>query len=145
MIGLPISVSGNSGKNRMRHLILLSLLLAVLASCSPCGDWRESSGEKREWSVLQGHEAEARQSVVKEPRFVQHDDYALLVTPNNSNTENIWIMLAPKSPPFYKQMPRGNYTIPCDVWEKIKSQHMASSTVEEVIASHVAEECFSVR
>ena len=123
----------------MKNGILPALLLAVLAGCSPT-DGRESLGDKREWAMLQGHEAASRQNVVTAPRFVQDDGYVLLVVPSRDKTRNIWIMLAPQSPPFYKQMPTGDYVIPRDVWNKITRQDTASSTVEEVLRSHVPEQ-----
>lgn len=116
-----------------------ALILATFTGCSSPIDRRESSGDKREWSILQNKELQLRQSVVDAPEFVEVEGYSLLVIPTDNQSRNIWIMLAPKSPPFYKQLPQGNYTIPRSLLDTIARQRMASSTVEEVLASHVAE------
>jgi hypothetical protein len=48
-------------------------------------------------------------------------------------------MLSPKSSPFYKQMPQGNYVISHSLLDVIARQGVASSTVQEALASHVVE------
>jgi hypothetical protein len=118
----------------------LSFLLAalLLTGCGPAIDGRESFGDKREWSILQAREYQARTTVVSAPSFTSSDEYVLLVVPDSHGAKNVWIMLTPRHPPFYKQMPRGNYTISQSLFELISHKHLASSTVEEVLASHVA-------
>ena len=123
-------------KMHSRVLVLLAVLLA--SACSPSLDGRESFGDKTEWSILQGHEYRAREAVVTAPQFKNADEYVLLVVPSADQTKNIWIMLNPKSPPFYKQIPQGNFTISQALLDIIARQQIASSTVEEVLASHVA-------
>ena len=124
----------------MKQLWQLLVLAAVACSaCSPTVDGRESSGDKHEWSILQVREYGARQHPVAAPTFSDADGYVLLTVPSHDKSKNIWIMLSPKSPPFYKQMPQGGYTISHGLLNVIATQGIASSTVQEVLASHVAE------
>lgn len=122
---------------RLRNLVLLPALL--LCACSPGIDGRESPGAKREYSILQAREYDTRLKVVDKPIFTSHEEFVLLVVPNDHKNRNIWIMLKPRHPPFYKQMPRGNYTISPELFDVIARQRLASSTVEMALASHVAE------
>lgn len=119
--------------------IFSALVVAAMSGCSPAVDGRESSGDKHEWSILQSREYDARQELVAAPRFTSDDGYVLLVVPRNDRSKNIWIMLSPKSPPFYKQLPQGGYTISRSTLDIVSRQGIASSTVQEVLASHVAE------
>jgi hypothetical protein len=54
--------------------------------------------------------------------------------------QNIWILLKPEAPPYYKQMPSGNYELPKQFVDRLKDDHRLSYTVEHVLASHSAEE-----
>jgi len=124
----------------MKQLWLFSALaIAATTGCSPAVGGRESFGEKHEWSILQSHEYDARENLVATPKFIGADGYVLLLVPSSDGSKNIWIMLSPKSPPFYKQMPQGNYGISRSLLDTISRQGIASSTVQEVLASHVAE------
>ena len=124
----------------MRELRYLLLVPAfVLCSCSAGTDGYESSGSKSEYSVLQGVAVNGQGSVVSKPIFRSKGEHVLLVVPNNSNTGNIWIMLRPEHPPFYKQMPQGSYEISREVFNIVEERHLASSTVIESLASHIPE------
>ena len=124
----------------MGHLRNLPILLTfLLCACSSGTDGYESPSAKREYSILQAVEYSARQRVVANPTFTSNEKYVLLVVPSTHRDRNIWIMLKPQSPPFYKQMPRGSYTISQELFDVVASKRLASSTVEEVLASHVAE------
>ena len=123
----------------MQQLAIFSaLVIAATSGCSPAVDGRESFGDKHEWSILQSREYGTRQELVAAPKFTSDNGYVLLVVPSNDRSKNIWIMLSPKSPPFYKQLPQGGYTISRSTLDVVSRQGIASSTVEEVLASHVA-------
>jgi len=51
--------------------------------------------------------------------------------------QNIWILLRTASPPFYKQLPEGQYDIPLALVEKLNQEHRLSYTVGVVLRSHV--------
>ena len=124
----------------MGQLRSLPILIAcLLCACSAGTDGYESPSAKREFSILQVVEYNSRQKVVANPTFISNEEYVLLVVPNTSKDRNIWIMLKPQSPPFYKQMPRGDYQIQKELFDVVANKRLASSTVEEVLASHVAE------
>ena len=123
-------------KQLWQFLVLAAL---VCSGCSPAIDGRESFGDKHEWSILQVREYATRQHPVAAPAFSSHAGYVLLTVPCHDKSKNIWIMLSPKSPPFYKQLPQGDYTISRSLFDVIAKQGVASSTVQEVLASHIAE------
>lgn len=102
-------------------------------------DGTESPGSKTEYSVLQQQEYDARKAPLGEAKLVELQGYTLLGLPGNKPHQNIWIMLWPKHPPFYKQVPGGNYTLTNSMLSEIKRRQLATSTVEEVLASHVEE------
>ena len=124
----------------MKRLWLFSALaIAATSGCSPAVDGRESFGDKHEWSILQSREYGERQDLVATPKFTSAHGYVLLVVPSSDRSKNIWIMLSSKSPAFYKQLPQGNYAISRSLLDTVSRQGIASSTVQEVLASHVAE------
>ena len=118
--------------------ILIPTILLSLSACSDKGDERESAGDKREWSILQGIEFESRGSIPSAPELRVVEGYELLSVPNIDGSKRIWIMLRPKSPPYYKQLPDGNFMIPSSLLSDLASGHKISSTVEQALRSHVA-------
>jgi hypothetical protein len=106
---------------------------AACSGCSPSIDGRESAGDKHEWSILQVQEYVARQQLVAKPTFSSSDGYVLLTVPSQDRSENIWIMLSPESPPFYKQMPQGSYAISRNLFDVVVKQRIASSTLKRFL------------
>jgi hypothetical protein len=51
--------------------------------------------------------------------------------------ENIWILLRTESPPFYKQMPGGQYDLPLALVDQLEKERRLSYTVAVVLRSHV--------
>jgi hypothetical protein len=120
------------------RLVLVLALVVTVAGCGWCPlDGRESSGDKREWSILQALEARSRSDStigVLEARTV--DGYEVVAVPREGTPGRIWIMLAPQSPPFYKQIPPGPYVLDHRQVEKLIRSRKVSSTVQEVLWSH---------
>jgi len=69
--------------------------------------------------------------------FTTVDDREVMCIPLSDGHTRTWIMLKPQSPPFYKQMPQGAYTLAKSQVEALVRTHEVSSTVEEVLWSHV--------
>jgi hypothetical protein len=130
---------------RARVLLLPLLALGLLAgvaavfyvwtSCAV--DGRESSGDKREWSILQSLEATHRDSPISDLEFSQRDGYHILCVPGADSAKRVWIMLDPRNPPFYKQLPHDGYSLSRQQYERITVARHATSTVEESLSSHV--------
>jgi hypothetical protein len=93
-------------------------------------------GEKSEWSTLQVIELQSRDKPLSEPVVRKVVDREVLGVTGASG-ENIWILLRPESPPFYKQMPEGQYDLPAALVEKLNREHRLSYTVGVVLRSHV--------
>jgi hypothetical protein len=95
-------------------VLAIALVLAVLAGLyihSTCAtDGRESFGDKHEWSILQSLEAMNRDKPISDLEFSERAGYHILYAPA-ANQKRVWIMLDPKSPPFYKQLPHGKYSL----------------------------------
>jgi hypothetical protein len=113
-------------------LILAAWLL--YSSCS--GDGRESPGDKHEWSILQMLEARGRGTPISTLEFSQQEEYRILALPAVTG-ERIRIMLNPKNPPYYKQMPHTDYTLTEEQYQQIVRSQRPISTVEECLSSHV--------
>ncbi len=112
---------------------------AVLVACSPFDpDARETSTEKTEWSVLQYVEYKNRKIPVSEPVLQVVAEHEVLGV-RGLRGENIWVLLKPKAPPFYKQMPQGNYEISKELIERLVRERRLSYTVEQVLTSHIGE------
>ncbi len=118
--------------------ISIATILLSLSACSDKGDGRESAGDKREWSILQGVEFGSRGSIPSVPELRVVEGYELLSVPSIDGSTRIWIMLWPKSPPYYKQLPDGNFLIPSRLLNDLVRGHKMSSTVEQTLRSHVA-------
>ncbi len=100
------------------------------------GDRRESFGEKHEWGMLQGLEGDHRSSPISNLEFTNVQDRTIICLPALSGGR-IWIMLNPQSPPYYKQMPQGQYVLSKAQLDQIARQGNPTSTVEACLASHV--------
>lgn len=118
----------------MKKGFLFSLVLA-LSACSASDDDIQS---KTEWGNLQGISQTENGNAPSSSQIISKDgiDFFCVVSSTNSNLRT-WILLHPNSPPYYKQMPVGNYTISEEDYNKIKVSGLASSTVLEVLSSHI--------
>ena len=68
---------------------------------------------------------------------MESDGYRLVCFP--SNGQRIWVMLNPKTEPYYKQMPKGNYSITKADFESVAKSSYASLTVLACLESHRSE------
>jgi hypothetical protein len=110
----------------------------VVHSCAD-PDLVETPGEKSEWSVLQAIELRERDSALSEPviRTVGEHEVHEVLGVRSDTGQNIWILLKPKAPPFYKQMPEGTYELPATLVDGMEREHRLSYTVAHVLRSHV--------
>ena len=86
---------------------------------------------------LESLEARHRESPISDLEFSEHDGYHILCVPGSDSGKRVWIMLDPRSPPFYKQLPRDGYSLSRQQYERITAARHATSTVEEALSSHV--------
>jgi hypothetical protein len=116
----------------------LSLSVAVGFVVKGCSspELVETFGEKSEWSTLQTIEFHARDQPLGEPVVRKVSDREVLGV-RAASGKNIWILLRTESPPFYKQMPEGQYDLPVALVEKLDHEHRLSYTVGIVLRSHV--------
>jgi hypothetical protein len=132
-----------TAKARVLALPLLALgLVAVIVAAfyirvSCTVDGRESPGDKHEWSILQSLEATHRDSAISDLEFSERDGYHILCVPRAGSGKRVWIMLDPRNPPFYKQLPHDGYSLSPQQYEQITATRHATSTVEESLSSHV--------
>ena len=116
----------------------LAVILAVFYIRVSCAvDGRESPGDKHEWSILQALEATHRDSSISDLEFSQYQEYHIACIPGVGDAKRIWIMLNPRNPPFYKQLPAGSYSLSRQEYDQIIATHHMTSTVEDVLESHV--------
>ena len=116
---------------------ILSLPLALLG-CGRAGDGYESFSAKREYSILQGLEFKHRGETITQIEFQKHDEYWVICLPRSGDSSRLWIIADPKSPPFYKQMPEGDYILTKAQLEDIRQKVNPISTVIAALASHVS-------
>jgi hypothetical protein len=123
------------GSNKLLPL-LSAMWLIWLCGCSD-PEARETPGEKTEWSVLQSIEFERRSIPLDEPVLSVVNGYEVLGVRSNKG-ENVWVLLKPAAPPFYKQLPQGNYEVSNGLFESLRREHRLSYTVEQVLESRVS-------
>ena len=112
------------------------VLAIFLSGCARPGDGRESGSDKREWSILQNLSSKYGGEIIEYPEVRQVEDYMIICVPRHEDGTRIWIMADPKSPPFYKQMPTGNYWLTKEQIEDIRKQANPITTVLEAFESH---------
>lgn len=107
----------------------------VVKSCSS-PELVETFGEKSEWSTLQAIESQTRDNLLSEPvvRLVAERE---VLGVRGASGRNIWILLRTQSPPFYKQLPEGQYDLPLPLVEKLQREQRLSYTVDAVLQSHL--------
>jgi len=119
-------------------IALLAIIVTAFYIRISCGvNGRESPGDKTEWSILQSLEATHRDSPISELEFSERDGYHILCVPSAGSSKRVWIMLDPRNPPFYKQLPHENYFLSQQQYERITVSRHATSTVEESLSSHI--------
>jgi hypothetical protein len=122
---------------KFRFSIVIFALLFVSACSGRPGDGREGGTDKREWSILQVNEEKTRDTAMKSIEFHKLDDYNLICVPGKGVSKRIWIMMDAKSPPFYKQIPDGNFSLSEAQLAEIRQRTNPISTVIEALRSHV--------
>jgi hypothetical protein len=121
------------------HLALLLAAVGAVA-CSPADpNARETPGERTEWSVLQSVEFDNRRVPVQEPVIKNAQGYEVLGM-RGVKGSNVWVLLKPEAPPFYKQLPSENYSVPKALVEQLIRERRLSYTVEAVLLSRTAGE-----
>ena len=119
----------------------LSLAVATGFSVKACSSPErvESFDEKSEWSTLQAVEHQTRDHPLDAPvlrRIAGRDVLGV----RGASGNNIWILLQTEAPPFYKQMPEGQYDLPLALVEKLARERRLSYTVRVVLRSHVRQQ-----
>jgi hypothetical protein len=118
--------------------LALSLSLAVGFAVKACSspELVETPGEKSEWSTLQAIEFQMRDTPLSQPVIRQVLDREVLGIKGASGG-NVWILLRTESPPYYKQIPEGQYDVPAALVKKLDRERKLSYTVGVVLRSHV--------
>lgn len=111
-----------------------SLTLVSLFAYS-CDSGPESAASKHEVSTLTAIEARYEHTPIAGLEFAAEGEYKFMCIP--SNGQRIWIMLNPKTPPYYKQAPGGTYALSDSELKRVIAAGTASSTVIACLASHV--------
>lgn len=113
---------------------MLVVGICAFVSCSGRpGDGREGGSDKVEWSILQSLD---QSTPIHNVEFAETDGYHIVCVPRDGDQRRVWIMMDPKSPPFYKQLPSGNYWLTDDQIEIIRKKTNPISTVLEALGSH---------
>ena len=115
--------------------IAIVLACGCAESADPNG--REGGSDKHEWSILQVASSKSTGPVPSAGEVFVEGGYDLLSVPSIDGSTRIWIMLWPKSSPYYKQMPRGNYRISRAVLDDLVRANKVSATVQEALAGHL--------
>ncbi|HMC28845.1 MAG TPA: hypothetical protein VKM56_13735 [Verrucomicrobiae bacterium] len=123
----------------MRRRLLRDIGLALicgmfLLALSGCGDELAS---KTEWSVVQAVEAQHRERPSDSVTVQRIEDYAIAGIPVKDGRKTVWILLNARNPPFYKQLPKGNYSLSKEELRKILASARVTSTVENCLESHL--------
>jgi len=126
----------------MKRPLLIGL--AVAAFLVICG-WlvyhgifsNEELASKPEWSIVQAASSQDRDKPGNKIELVKIDEYSVVGIPVHDTRKEIWIMLNPRNPPYYKQIPQGSYTLSKEDLKTILASGVVISTVERCLESHV--------
>jgi hypothetical protein len=122
---------------RYAGLLICATLGFIMSGCARPGDGQEDGSDKREWSILQNLEVEYRGEIIDSPEIRKVAEYFVISVPHHESGKRLWIMADPKSPPFYKQMPSGNYWLTKEQIEDIRIQANPITTVLGALESHL--------
>ena len=115
--------------------LIFAVVIILFFLSASSGDGRESFTDKRECSILQSIEFRNRDRPVSDLEFLDRGDYHIVGIPTEQGKAT-WVMLNPRSAPYYKQMGE-NYSLTKEQFGRIISTHHAISTVENCLESHV--------
>ncbi len=118
--------------------------IAVAAVCG-IGVWlvyraifsNEELASKPEWSIVQAVEWHDRDNPGNKIEVGKVDEYSLVGIPVHDSRKEIWIMLNPRNPPYYKQIPQGTYKLSKEDLKMILTSGIVSSTVENCLKFHI--------
>jgi hypothetical protein len=120
----------------MKIWLQIAMVGGLLSGC--CGSHDpESPASKHEISVLDAVCAQHEKTPVHGIEFVESDGYRLVCFPLNG--QRIWVMLNPKTEPYYKQIPQGNYSITKADFEAVTKSGDGAPTVLACLESHRSE------
>ena len=97
----------------------------------------EELASKPEWSAIQVTELQHRDRPSNQIEFVIVGEYSIVGIPVGDVRKKVWIMLNPQNPPYYKQLPKGIYTLSEEDLKNVLSSGKVTSTVETCLESHV--------
>ena len=97
----------------------------------------EELASKPEWSIVQAVEWRHRDNPGNKLEIVKVDEYSLVGIPVGDSRKEIWIMLNPRNPPYYKQIPEGTYRLSKEDLQMILGSGVVTSTVENCLKSHI--------
>ena len=122
----------------------LLIALAVAAFLVICGGLiyrgifsNEELASKPEWSIVQAVSSQDRDKPGNRIEVVKIDEYFVVGIPVHDTRREIWIMLNPRNPPYYKQIPKGDYTLSKEDLKTILASGAVISTVANCLESHV--------
>lgn len=120
---------------RMAAVLLFAVTIG--AGCSGPNS-RDSQTEKAEWALLQSVEVSHRGTPIVAPTVLEAWEHEVLGV-RGFDGQNIWVLLKPAAPPYYKQIPRGNYELPEEFVDQLVKDRRLSYTVEHVLTSRATE------
>jgi hypothetical protein len=94
-------------------------------------------GSKVEWSVIQSAASQHPGGSDQKVEIVKLDEYSIVRIPVSDARRGVWIMLNPRSAPYYKQSPAGDYKLSKEDLERIVASGVVITTVENCLESHV--------
>ena len=120
----------------MKTWIPLLIFCGLIFGCS-LGHDPESAAAKHENSVLEAVSAQGEETHITGLELRDVEDYHFASVPSNGH--RIWVMLNPENEPYYKQMPKGDFSLSRMDFEAIEKSHQASLTVLSCLESHISE------
>ena len=126
-----------------RRLLLGAAIVVALVACGFylrhlfLSLFDEELVSKPEWTTIQIVELQHRDKPSQEMEFVNTAKYSLVGIQVSDRRKKIWIMLNPRTPPYYKQLPVGNFELSKEDLERVLASGSVSSTVANCLKSHV--------
>jgi hypothetical protein len=118
----------------MMDKILLGFVLCFASFIILCCD---DFGNKSEYSILQEIEYSQRNLMVSKIEFKEKNGYFIAGFKADNANKNVWVLLNPKYPPYYKQMPQDRFSLTSSELNEIRQKSIASITVIAVLETRI--------
>lgn len=118
---------------RISTLICCTAMVGSFAGCENV----ENAKSKEEYSILQVVEYEHRDMPISTVEIVERSGYSLAGFQAENKNKNVWVLLNPRYPPYFKQVPDSTFNVSRQALEIIRRTPDVSKDVLAALEARV--------